>query len=69
MVKTHQQVPLDGAVKKPSKRGRKRINTLWRRKRNLFNKALELSQGCDRQVYIAVRDKKYGGLTEFTDPD
>lgn len=53
---------------KTMKRGRKKANSLWRRKRSLFKKALELSRGCDRQVYICVKDKKFGGLTEFSDP-
>ena len=50
---------------KKSVRGRKMINQLWRRKRNIFKNALKMAKDCDREIYICVQDKKFGGLTEF----
>ena len=43
---------------------RKRINTLWKRKRGLFKKASTLASMCDQQVFIALFDPRTRKLTQ-----
>ena len=42
-----------------------RINVKSKRKRYLFKKAIELSQMCDLQIAIIVRDKIFDRLTTY----
>ena len=35
----------------------------------MFKKAVDMSNVCERQIYICVRDNKFGGLTEMTTSD
>ena len=48
------------------KRGRKKINQLWKRKKSLIKKSLLLSQICEQQVIMVVHDLKFGRVTHFT---
>ena len=66
MPKSKKSDSVSSTSDKKSCRGRKMINQLWRRKRNIFKNALKMAKDCDREIYICVQDKKFGGLTEFS---
>jgi hypothetical protein len=48
-----------------AKRGRKKTNVLWKKKKNLVNKSSECAIYCKQHVMVLIHDPKYNRITSF----
>ena len=49
---------------------RKRINSLWKRKKGLIKKSFFLSQACQQNILLAIYDPRLNRMTHFSsNPD
>ncbi len=54
------------AEKAPIQDSRKRINSLWKRKKGLIKKSMFLSQACKQDVIMAILDPRLNRMTLFS---
>ena len=45
---------------------RKRINSLWKRKKGLIKKSFFLSQACQQNILLAIYDPRLNRMTHFS---